>query len=118
MGVTLLYAMWATAQAAEVPALPVRRIRFYETGVGWFERAGSVSDGRARLPLPTAHLDDVLKSLVVLEGDARLDALTYPSAPGTDAARADAGDLSGKTVAIILTGANIDPKLMPAWTAQ
>ncbi len=79
------------AGAADDQALPVDRIRFYETGVAWFERAGTVAGRRAHLPLPTAHLDDVLKSLVVLDGDARLDALTYPSAPGTDAARADAG---------------------------
>lgn len=76
------------APAAEV--LPVRRVRFYETGVGWFERQGTVRD-RTSLPVPTSHLDDALKTLVVLGGDADVGAITFPSALGADAARVAAG---------------------------
>lgn len=74
--------------AAEV--LPVRRVRFYETGVGWFERRGTVRDTTS-LPVPTSHLDDALKTLVVLGGDADVGAITFPSALGDDAARVAAG---------------------------
>ncbi|NCG21574.1 MAG: hypothetical protein GWP91_21380 [Rhodobacterales bacterium] len=80
--------LFCHANAAEV--LPVERVRFYETGVAWFERRGSVSQA-ATLPIPTSHLDDALKSLVVLDGDVNLGAITFPSAPAGDAARVNAG---------------------------
>lgn len=78
----------SSALANEV--LPVHRIRFYETGVAWFERRGVVQ-GDAELPVPTSHLDDALKSLVVLGGTVELDAITFPSAEAGDAARVNAG---------------------------
>lgn len=80
--------MIALGQAADV--LPVRRVRFYETGVAWFEREGRVVDATS-LPVPRSHLDDALKSLVVLGGDADVNAITFPSAISDAAARADAG---------------------------
>ena len=78
------------SSALATEALPVHRIRFYETGVAWFERRGQVS-GDAELPVPTSHLDDALKSLVVLGGTVDLDAITFPSAEAGDAARVNAG---------------------------
>ncbi|MCO4745065.1 MAG: hypothetical protein KC912_09770 [Proteobacteria bacterium] len=85
---TLALLFSPVAHAQEV--LPVERIRFYETGVAWFERAGNVQD-TTRLPVPTSHLDDALKSLVVLGGDVDVGAITFPSSPGEDAARVSAG---------------------------
>ncbi|MEZ4320953.1 MAG: hypothetical protein R3F61_25975 [Myxococcota bacterium] len=85
---SLLALLVAPAWSADV--LPVRRIRFYETGVGWFEREGVVDDTTS-LPVPTSHLDDALKSLVVLGGDVDLGAITFPTALGDDAARVNAG---------------------------
>jgi hypothetical protein len=52
------------------PVLPLRRIRFFESGVAEFERSGVLGAGGARLPFPASDLDDVLKSLVVYRGDA------------------------------------------------
>lgn len=50
--------------------LPLRTVRLYETGVGYFERSGTVSgDDQASLPVPAGHLDDALKTLVVLGAD-------------------------------------------------
>ncbi|MEN0061775.1 MAG: DUF4139 domain-containing protein [Myxococcota bacterium] len=87
----------AVSSGAEV--LPVRRVRLYETGVGWFEREGRVRDGRTQLPLPQSHLDDALKSLVVLGDGATVDAITFPSALSDRAARTLAGldDVDGTT---------------------
>src|SRR3954470_20219326 len=52
--------------------LPLRSVRLYETGVGYFERSGSVSgDEQASLPVPAGHLDDALKTLVVLGADGK-----------------------------------------------
>ncbi|TNE90205.1 MAG: hypothetical protein EP330_09100 [Deltaproteobacteria bacterium] len=80
--------LFSPALAQDV--LPVERVRFYETGVAWFERAGEVRDA-TRLPVPTSHLDDALKSLVVLGGEVDVGAITFPSAVGEDAARVAAG---------------------------
>lgn len=80
--------LFVPSSAQEV--LPVERVRFYETGVAWFERSGEVRDA-TRLPVPTSHLDDALKSLVVLGGDVDVGAITFSSAVGEDAARVSAG---------------------------
>ncbi len=56
---------------AQSPAaiLPLRTVRLYETRVGYFERSGTVSaDQQASLPVPAGHLDDALKTLVVIGG--------------------------------------------------
>ncbi len=53
--------------AAKAPAvLPLRRVRLYENGIGYFERRGVLASGDVGLPVPAGHLDDALKSLVVL----------------------------------------------------
>jgi hypothetical protein len=41
-------------------------VRLYETGVGYFEREGVVTAGSESLPVPASHVDDALKTLVVL----------------------------------------------------
>src|ERR1700733_12426748 len=53
--------------AAPPPILPLRTLRLYETGVGYFERTGTINPGGVTsLPVPSGHLDDALKTLVVL----------------------------------------------------
>ena len=88
----LLLSLPSFAQSPAV--LPVRRIRFYETGVAWFERDGLVAD-RTALPVPTSHLDDAIKTLVVLGGDVELGSVSFPSALEEEAARARAGLSNG-----------------------
>lgn len=58
--------------------LPLRRLRLYETGVGYFERSGRIS-AQTRLPIPSAQLDDALASLVVLGGgkDGQLESVRF-----------------------------------------
>lgn len=85
----LLLALFGSFAVAD-EVLPVHRIRFYETGVGWFEREGTVTSTTS-LPVPTSHLDDALKTLVVLGGDVDLGAITFPTAVAGDAARTQAG---------------------------
>ena len=59
-------------EVAKKPAtqpLPLKSMRLYETGVGYFERSGAIGDrALTSLPVPAGHLDDALKSLVVLNG--------------------------------------------------
>lgn len=47
--------------------LPFRKIILYKHGVGYFERRGVVQGNRVRLSFPREAMDDVLKSLVVLD---------------------------------------------------
>lgn len=79
------------------PVLPLRKVRLYETGVGYFEREGALGDG-ASLPVPSGHLDDALKSLVVLGQHAELDNVSFESRVSPAVARARAGlPSSGET---------------------
>jgi hypothetical protein len=81
-----------SAQAAPAPALPLKKLRLYETGVGYFERSGRVDARGASLPIATGHLDDVLKTLVVLSRDAgRVRAVEFNSSVSKGMARTLAG---------------------------
>jgi len=81
-------------QAATRSILPLRSLRLYETGVGYFERSGAL-DGHAAasLPVPAGHLDDALASLVVLNGGAGgvVSGLAFASSVTKATARSRAG---------------------------
>jgi hypothetical protein len=76
------------------PVLPLTTLRLYETGIGYFERSGTLAPSEnAGLPVPASHLDDALRSLVVLtpgEGE-RLRGVRFPSSLSRGMARALAG---------------------------
>lgn len=74
--------------------MPLRTLRLYETGVGYFERSGEVKEGSASaLPVPAGHLDDALKSLVILNGGAggKVTGLAFPSSVGLGVAMSRTG---------------------------
>ncbi|MBV9852542.1 MAG: hypothetical protein JO250_22990 [Armatimonadetes bacterium] len=49
--------------------LPIRRVTLYTSGVGYFERSGAVDgDATQTLLFPVGQVNDVLKSLVLLDG--------------------------------------------------
>ncbi len=73
------------------PTLPLTRVRLYETGVGYFERSGAIPGGDTALPVPAGHLDDALKTLVVLGGDAKVSGVAFASSVSRDMARKLAG---------------------------
>ncbi|CAN5171674.1 DUF4139 domain-containing protein [soil metagenome] len=85
----------ATPQKGAANAvLPLRTLRLYETGVGYFERSGTVpTKSDAGLPVPSGHLDDALKTLVILsaDGKARIDGVEFGSSLSHGMARAMAG---------------------------
>jgi hypothetical protein len=75
-----------TAEAragAPVADLPIRRITLYRSGVASFERRGIVSgDADVQLRFRTEQVNDILKSMVVLDlsrGKGRVDAVSYAS---------------------------------------
>jgi len=86
------------AESPRAPAspdiLPLRTLRLYETGVGYFERSGALgTHGGTSLPVPPGHLDDALASLVVLRGGAGgvVTGLSFPSSVTKATARSRAG---------------------------
>src|SRR5437588_3371695 len=89
-----------TARAATTPTLnaktttqtlPIRRVTLYSNGVAYIERRGTVS-GHAEndLSFKQSQVDDVLKSMVVLDlGQGRIGAVSYNSSAPPAARLAD-----------------------------
>jgi len=89
-----------TARAASAPTLnvktttqtlPIRRVTLYSNGVAYIERRGTVS-GHAEIDLSfkQSQVDDVLKSMVVLDlGQGRIGAVSYNSSAPPAARLAD-----------------------------
>ncbi len=94
-GCEVEHAAVASRTTGESRPLPLRSLRLYETGVGYFERSGTV-DGKAvtSLPVPAGHLDDALKTLVVLRGGGgggQVTGVAFASSVTRATARARAG---------------------------
>src|SRR5213593_3867178 len=86
----------AFAQRTSTPApnaqtLPIRRVILYSNGVAYIERRGKVT-GHAEINLSfkQSQVDDVLKSMVVLDlGQGRIGAVSYNSSAPPAARLAD-----------------------------
>jgi hypothetical protein len=67
--------------ASSAARLPVTRVILYKNGVGYFEHAGSVRGSQdVNVDFTTAQLNDVLKSLTVLDlGKGRITGVSYNS---------------------------------------
>jgi hypothetical protein len=82
----------ATATNRSAPqTLPVRRVILYSNGVAYIERRGTVT-GHAEIDLSfkQSQVDDVLKSMVVLDlGQGRIGAVSYNSSAPPAARLAD-----------------------------
>ena len=90
--------------AEEAVLLPVRSVVLYKNGMGYFEHLGKVPDGQAvEISLPAAQLDDVLKSLTVLDlgRGGSIGGVTYESTAPLDRRLAelpiDLGSVNGLT---------------------
>ncbi len=78
MRVWMLAAASAAAWAAD---LPVKQVILYKNGVGYVERAGTLAAGEsARLDFKAGDMNDVLKSLVLIEkGGGKVAGVRYDS---------------------------------------
>ncbi len=67
--------------AANTPTLPIRRVILYSNGVAYIERRGLVTgNAEINLSFKQSQVDDVLKSMVVLDlGQGRIGAVSYNS---------------------------------------
>ena len=93
-GLCLLASLFVSAPTEKSDVLPLTKLRLYETGVGYFERRGGVKPGSGlALPLPASHIDDALKTLVILDtsGDTHVQGVKFASAVTETGARAMAG---------------------------
>ncbi len=91
---SMLTASILATSASAGPPLPLKKVRLYETGVAYFERGGRlVAGANVELPVPAGHLDDALKTLVVLSGDAKtqISGIDFGSSVSRNMARALAG---------------------------
>ncbi len=73
--------------AAETPVpLPVRKVVLFKNGIGYFQHQGSVSGSQpVEIRLSSSQLDDVLKSLTVLDLDGgRVSSVSYDSEASLD----------------------------------
>jgi hypothetical protein len=80
-----------TAPAPSTSSLPIRRVILYSNGVAYIERRGFVS-GNAEIDLSfkQSQVDDVLKSMVVLDlGQGRIGAVSYNSSAPVSARMAE-----------------------------
>jgi hypothetical protein len=85
------------AESPHAQSLPVRSVRLYETGVGYFEREGVLAAGTDSISLPASHVDDALKTLLVLsKGAVRVSGVEFESVLSEGLARAQAGLPPGK----------------------
>lgn len=77
--------------------VPLTRVVMFTSGVAYFERDGTIDgDSEIRLDVPTDHMSDLLKSLVVMADGARVAGVRYPSREPLARALAGFGiDLSG-----------------------
>ena len=91
------------ARVAPVPdGLPVKRVVLYKNGVGYFEHLGRVrGDQEVTIPLTSAQLNDVLKSLTVLDlNGGRITGVEYGSAAPVERQLGDLRLPSGEKTSI------------------
>jgi hypothetical protein len=71
----------ATAATGSAARLPVTRVILYKNGVGYFEHSGRIRGNQdVNIDFTTAQLNDVLKSLTVLDlGKGRITSVSYNS---------------------------------------
>jgi hypothetical protein len=76
-----LVALLSSTMLAFPAELPVKQVVLYKHGVGFFERSGRLGAGEsARLDFKATEMNDVLKSLTVMEkGGGRISGLRYDS---------------------------------------
>ncbi|MDQ3135378.1 MAG: hypothetical protein M3Q76_11310 [Acidobacteriota bacterium] len=77
--------------ATQGRTLPIRRVILYSNGVAYIERRGTVSGhAEVNLSFKQSQVDDVLKSMVVLDlGEGRVGAVSYNSSAPPAARMAD-----------------------------
>ena len=98
----------ARVQAEEAPkntTLAIGQVVLFSSGVGYFQREGTVvDDARVDLSFPVSDINDLIKSMVLRDQDGGADAREDPSDPAKrDRHRAD-------STAVAATRASVDSR--------
>ena len=112
----LLSLFVAVAQAQEPVPLPLRKVVLYKNDMGFFEHVGNVQgNDNVELVLPSSQLNDVLKSLIVLDLDGgSISEVTFDSAAPAARRLGDRPLHRGGSVADLLNqmrGARVEVRL-------
>jgi hypothetical protein len=124
----------ARAEAVQGESLPVRRITLYRSGVGAFERQGTIADrATVTLQFDASQLNDILKSLQLLDLDGgRIDSVSYASKDPLEKRLAAFGvpigdspslsgllaRLRGAEIALALQGSTVTGKILSVETRK
>jgi hypothetical protein len=86
LGLPFLVFFSAGVLAQDSVPLPVRKVVLYKNGIGYFEHMGPIKGAQTvEIVLPSTQLNDVLKSLTVLDlGHGRIAGVHYDSAAPLD----------------------------------
>ena len=100
LAAAMVLALWMFVPAAGeggTVEIPVTRVVLFSSGVGYFEHNGTVEgDAVCRLMFKAEQINDVLKSMVVMDPDGTVSSINYASQePLIRALRSFAIDLSG-----------------------
>jgi len=78
----LAFLFSAQLRAQDLVPLPVKKVELYKNGMGYFEHLGTVKGQQSvEIVLPSSQLNDVLKSLTVLDlGKGQIGGVNYDSA--------------------------------------
>jgi hypothetical protein len=88
LGFHLLYSMFLVfclpayeMRAQDTIPIPVKKVELYKNGMGYFEHLGTVKGQQnVEIVLPSSQLNDVLKSLTILDlGHGQIGGVTYDS---------------------------------------
>ena len=123
----------AVAAGSHRASLPVTSITLYRSGVGYFERDGSVKSGDCvQLRFANDEINDMLKSMVILDPEQALESVSYESKEplsrqlasfGIDLADNPTlsgllGRLRGTRVSIVTPDGKVDGAILGAETRQ
>ena len=100
LAAAMVLALWILVPAAGeggTVEIPVTKVVLFSSGVGYFEHNGTVEgDAVCRLMFKAEQINDVLKSMVVMDPDGTVSSINYASQePLIRALRSFAIDLSG-----------------------
>jgi len=102
VGVSLAWAQSSRETNGSGERLPVARVILYKNGVGYFEHAGKVRGNQdMNIDFTTAQLNDVLKSLTVLDlGKGRITGVSYNSTAPLERRLAPCGERDWRCAAV------------------
>jgi hypothetical protein len=82
LALAIFFVTAANLAAQESVTLAVRKVELYKNGIGYFEHLGQIKGSQSvQIVLPSSQLNDVLKSLTVLDlGSGQVTGVNYDSA--------------------------------------